>query len=161
MNKILLAAFGTSLIILTACSSSSTGGDNSDTAVLTVPTPEKVVLSENAVVKTGESIFLTYNEADFEAALTEGKDVFLDFHADWCPLCRSNLPNIEDAFDEVGNGNLIGFQVNFDTETSLRKQFKIFSQSQLVLIPGGDVENAVVYPPGLYSKEKVLAILNS
>ncbi len=61
--------------------------------------------------------------------------VALHFRADWCPTCRAQDKVLEGLKSEPGLGVTV-LSVNYDTEKDLKKQFKISSQSTLVVLKG-------------------------
>ena len=78
-----------------------------------------------------------YDAVAFTEAKAARKTVLLDFHADWCPVCRKQGPVIESLVREDGFKNIVAFKVNYDDETSLKKQLKVTSQSTLIVFKGG------------------------
>ena len=84
--------------------------------------------------------FYEFDQATYDAALKEGKIIFLDFYASWCPICKEEEPEIKAAFNELNADNVIGFRVNYNddqtdnSEKSLAKKFGIAYQHTKVLI---------------------------
>lgn len=68
----------------------------------------------------------------YDAAIADGKTVILDFHADWCSTCRANEPIIKRVFSTNTDTNLVGFKVNYDTETALKRTFNVRSQATII-----------------------------
>ncbi|HMD53454.1 MAG TPA: thioredoxin family protein, partial [Phycisphaerae bacterium] len=68
-----------------------------------------------------------YNEAAFAEAKAAGKTVLLDFHADWCPVCRKQGPLLGSLVQEDKLKDIAAFKVNYDDETALKKQLKVTS----------------------------------
>lgn len=68
------------------------------------PTDDLVKLADN---------YFRYDEAAFNQAREDGKVIFLDFHADWCPTCINEHPKIVSAFNTLDHDDVIGFQVHF------------------------------------------------
>lgn len=95
------------------------------------------------VISGNISPYIEFNKADYDKALSEGKIIFLDFYATWCPICRAEAPNIEAGFNELENGSVIGFRVNYndpetdDDEKALAKQFGVTYQHTKVIIRDG------------------------
>ncbi len=89
------------------------------------------------------SLYLEFQQADYEKALADGKIIFLDFYANWCPICRAEAPNIESGFNELNQPNVVGFRVNFndsdtdDNEKALAKKFSIPYQHTKVILKNG------------------------
>lgn len=110
---------------------------------------------------TSQDSIFTYNESDYAAALAAGNDVFLDFFATWCTICRANQQYIDEALAEIDNPNLVHFVVDYDNEIKLKKEFDIFLQSSYVLIPGGNTDAAEKLGPGLFRTEQFVEFLSN
>jgi thioredoxin 1 len=76
-----------------------------------------------------------YSPAALAEAQKADMPVALHFRADWCPTCRAQDKVIESLKSEPGLG-LTVLAVNYDTEKDLKKQYKINSQSTLVVLHG-------------------------
>lgn len=107
---------------------------------------------EGAMVKNGyqgqviagsASRYLAFTKADYDKALQAGKIIFLDFYANWCPICRAEAPVIEAGFNGLTTDQIVGFRVNFndnDTdadEKALAEQFRIPYQHTKVILKNG------------------------
>ncbi|MBI4130314.1 thioredoxin family protein [Candidatus Roizmanbacteria bacterium] len=95
------------------------------------------------VLAGSSSPYLAFTKADYEKALAEGKIVFLDFYANWCPICRGEAPDIEAGFNQLTTDQIVGFRVNYkDSETdadekALAEQFDIPYQHTKVILRNG------------------------
>ncbi|HLD97198.1 MAG TPA: thioredoxin domain-containing protein, partial [Candidatus Nanoarchaeia archaeon] len=76
-----------------------TSGGKTEAAAAAVPAKQ---LAKN---------FHEFDQATYDAALKEGKIIFLDFYASWCPICKEEEPEIKAAFNELNTDNVIGFRV--------------------------------------------------
>ena len=97
-----------------------------------------------------------YNEAAFAEAKAAGKTVLLDFHADWCPVCKKQGPVLGSLVQEDKLKDIAAFKVNYDDETALKKQLKVTSQSTLIVFKG---EKLVSHAVGVTDKDKIRALI--
>lgn len=105
---------------------------------------------EEEVSESDGVVLVDFNQADYDAALASGNDVFLEFYASWCPTCIANAPELEAALEGVTNDNLVAFRVDYDNSAELQKQFDVLSQSTYILIAGGDLDSYDTLGPGLF-----------
>lgn len=84
--------------------------------------------------------YIEFNKTDYEKALADGKVVFLEFYANWCPICRAQEPMLFEGFNSLNNPNVVGFRVNYndsDTdgfEKELAKKLNITYQHTHVIL---------------------------
>lgn len=110
-----------------------------------------------------QSLFLTFTQADYEEALASDKIVFLNFYANWCPICRGEETVFKAGFDFLKSDRVIGFRVNFnDSETDqaekeLAQKFGVGYQHHKIIIKKGQ---AVLSDPDVWSQEKFLEVIN-
>lgn len=98
-----------------------------------------------------------YSAAALAEAQKADMPVALHFRADWCPTCRAQDKVLESLKSEPGLGVTV-LSVNYDTEKDLKKQFKISSQSTLVVLKGQKEAARLV---GDTSKLKILMALKT
>ena len=98
-----------------------------------------------------------YSAAALAEAQKADMPVALHFRADWCPTCRAQDKVLESLKSEPGLGVTV-LSVNYDTEKDLKKQFKISSQSTLVVLKGHKEAARLV---GDTSKLNILMALKS
>ena len=93
MNKLILVLLVTALI-LCGCGSGSED---------TLPTTESTAPSETA--DTSAPDFVMYDKDGDAVRLSdfEGKPVILNFWASWCGPCKSEMPELEAAYQEYGS----------------------------------------------------------
>ncbi len=78
--------------------------------------------------------YYRYDPDAYQKAKDDSKAIFLDFHANWCPICRSEHPEIVAAFNELENDDIIGFQVHYnddeteDFDTEIIREFNVVYQ---------------------------------
>jgi len=100
--------------------------------------------------------FQKYSNAAYANAISDGKIVLLDFHADWCSVCISNGPKLSQAFDNLDDNNLVGFKVNYDSEAELKKAFGVTSQATFILLKDGKEAGRTMGPKSVEDFEKLL-----
>ena len=99
--------------------------------------------SKNNLIAGSDSRYYSFSMSEYEAAIADGKIVFLDFYANWCPICRAEAPEIETGFDELSRNDVVGFRVNFkddatsDDEKKLAQEFSIPYQHTKVILKNG------------------------
>lgn len=96
-----------------------------------------------SVLAGKSSPYLEFQKADYEKALNSGKIVFLNFYANWCPICRAETPAVYSAFGKLTTDNIVGFRVNFndsdtdEDEKALAKEFGVTYQHTKVILKDG------------------------
>lgn len=87
--------------------------------------------------------FVEFSQAGYDKAISDGKIVFLDFYANWCPVCRAEAPEIDAGFNGLTTDQIVGFRVNFkdsDTdsdEAALAQKFNVPYQHTKVILKNG------------------------
>lgn len=88
---------------------------------------------------------LDFSVADYAAARESGRMIVLFFYANWCPICKAEMPKIEQAFNQLTSDQIVGFRVNYndsdtdDVEKSLAREFGIAYQHTKVFVKDGAV----------------------
>ncbi len=96
-----------------------------------------------AVLAGKASPVIDFNSADYQAALQTDKLIVLYFYANWCPICRAEVPQMYSAFEELNNPNVIAFRVNFNdgqadsSEIELARQFGVPYQHTKIFVKSG------------------------
>ena len=70
----------------------------------------------------------------FRSAQAADKAILLDVTASWCPTCRQQRPIVEQI--EKEKPDLVVYEVDFDTAKDVLKQFRVQSQSTLIVFHG-------------------------
>jgi thioredoxin 1 len=78
-----------------------------------------------------------YDKAQFDHDLAAGKPTILYLHAAWCPTCRAQKPIVDKLSDDPALKQVTIFVADFDTETDLKKQYRISQQSTFVVFKQG------------------------
>ena len=127
-------------------------------------TDRGVATQYNGTVLAGTSApLIDYNKADYDAAVKSDKLVALYFVANWCPICKVELPKLYATFNELITDKVIGFQVNYnDSETdanekALAREFNVTYQHTKVFLKNG---KQVLKSPESWSKERHLSEIN-
>jgi len=67
--------------------------------------------------------YVPFTKAAYDEALSSGKVIYLEFYANWCPICAQQAPGIEAAFARIDDPDVVGFRVNYkDSETDADEQ---------------------------------------
>jgi thioredoxin 1 len=78
-----------------------------------------------------------FSAAAFDRLLGNGQPVVVDFHADWCPICRAQAPIVKELLATPELKNVTVLIANYDTELALRKSLNVAKQSTLVVFRHG------------------------
>lgn len=87
-----------------------------------------VLLSFEAVARQ------PFDAKAFEQAQAAGKTILIDVTASWCPVCRKQQPIIGRL--EKDKAALVVYGVDFDRDKNVLKQFRVQSQSTLIVFKG-------------------------
>lgn len=80
----------------------------------------------------------------------------VDFWAEWCGPCRTQLPILDEVYEELKDKATIG-KVNVDEELELAQIFGVQSIPTLVLLKDGKAIDIMV---GVQSKETLVNKIN-
>ncbi|MBI4173832.1 MAG: thioredoxin family protein [Candidatus Aenigmarchaeota archaeon] len=69
---------------------------------------------QGQVLAGKSALLLDFVQADYEQAMQTNRLVVLYFYADWCPICKAEVPQLYAAFDQLQSENVVGFRVNFN-----------------------------------------------
>lgn len=109
------------------------------------------------------SPLLDFQKQDYEQALKSDKLVVLYFYANWCPICKEEVPKLKSAFNELSSDKVIGFRINYndsDTDSDevvLAKEFGVAYQHTKVFLKNG---KRVLKSPESWGKERYLEEIN-
>ncbi|MBI4360488.1 redoxin domain-containing protein [Candidatus Micrarchaeota archaeon] len=125
-----------------------------------IPAAENADPTPKATTSLGGGFYEPFTKIRYEQARTEGKTVFLEFYANWCPICKQQEPHIEAAFQEITDESVIGFRVNYndddtdDDERQLARQFGVsYQHTHVILDSQGNVKTKSLE---LWDKNRVL-----
>ena len=114
---------------------------------------------EPGLVGGGISRYYDWNNAMFDQAVAEGKTIYLEFSANWCPTCQSQEPHLIAGFAELNDPNVVGFKIHYkddettDEHTALAKQYGIAYQHTKVVLKDG---KQVLKSPEAWTKDRFL-----
>lgn len=108
--------------------------------------------------------YLEFTQEGYDKALQNKKVVVLNFYANWCPICRAELPDVKSAFDSLENRDVVGFQVNYNDdqtdadEKALAKEFGVTYQHTKVILKD---KQQVLKETAQWSKEEFVTQINT
>ncbi|MDE2600477.1 MAG: thioredoxin family protein [Rhodocyclaceae bacterium] len=78
-----------------------------------------------------------FTQQDFDKLAHDGKPVVVHVSATWCPTCKAQKPIVENLSKQPAYKDVAILTVDFDTDKSILKQFKVNMQSTLIAFKGG------------------------
>ncbi|HLD59721.1 MAG TPA: thioredoxin domain-containing protein [Candidatus Bilamarchaeaceae archaeon] len=140
------------ILFLAGCTQISSA-DTEANNIINNNTGEKDAMAE-------KSDYLSFSKEKYDKSKQEGKTIFLEFAADWCPSCQSQHPKNVEAFEQLKDKEIIGFRVNFkdsntdEDEVNLAKEFGItYQHTRVILNSEGEV---VQKATGEWSSGKII-----
>jgi len=95
-----------------------------------------MLISSAALVAAAGEI-KTFSQQDFDRLAQAGKPVVVDVSAPWCPTCKAQKPIVDSLAKQPAYKDVTIFTVDFDSEKTVLKQFKVNMQSTLIAFNGG------------------------
>jgi thiol-disulfide isomerase/thioredoxin len=92
------------------------------------------IFTQDMVVKASE--FLPYSREIFEEVQKQDKNILLQYHASWCPICKRQRNVLETLTKDPAFSKVEFISANYDTDKDVRKQFAVKGQSTLILFQG-------------------------
>lgn len=99
-----------------------------------------------------------FEPASFAAAQAAGAPILVDISASWCPTCKAQKPIIDALAREPANDDLIIFEVDFDSQKPVVRDFGARSQSTLIAFNGKTETGRSV---GDTNPKSIAALVNS
>jgi len=77
-----------------------------------------------------------YDPQAFAIAQAAGKPILVDVHASWCPICAKQRPILASLERTPELSDLVVFDVDFDSQKDIVRQFGAQQQSTLIVFKG-------------------------
>jgi thiol-disulfide isomerase/thioredoxin len=126
---------------------------------------ESMTISYSGEVLAGDKAkFINFVKSDYDQAFKTDKLIVLYFYANWCPICKAELPKLYDAFNELNTDQVVGFRVSFnDNETdsdekNLAREFGVAYQHTKVFLKNGQ---RIGKWPDSWNKDRYLEEINN
>ena len=98
------------------------------------------VLAVSAVLSVGSTAIAAdnkpFDQTAFEAAQVAGKPILVEVSAPWCPVCKVQAPILSKLKADPKFKELVGFNIDFDSQKELLKKFGVQKQSTLIVFKG-------------------------
>src|SRR3989338_199794 len=117
-----------------------------------------------AILEGTATKYYDFDKIHYEHLLKEGKIIFLNFYASWCPICKAEQPDLFAAFNELSNPDAVGYRIHFndnevtDDDKEMAKKFGItYQHTKVIINSNGDV---VLKSLEEFSRERVISEIN-
>jgi thioredoxin 1 len=78
----------------------------------------------------------SFTAAAFDAAQKAGKPILIHVSAPWCPTCKAQMPTVNGLASEPRFKDLQVFEVDFDSQKDVLREFGVRQQSTLIVFKG-------------------------
>ena len=100
---------------------------------------------------------LELNDNNFsENVFTSNKPIVIAFTADWCSICKSFDPSLQNLNNIYGNKIRFG-KVNIDESFALANRFQVSKLPTFIIFNKNEIDNVII---GALSEEKFKKILD-
>ena len=119
----------------------------------------EVRMKEPGLVGGGVSRYYDWDKTKFDQAVADGKTVYLEFSANWCPVCQNQEPQLIAGFAELNDPNVVGFKIHYnddqttDEHKALIQQYQIAYQHTKVVLKDG---KQVLKSPEAWTKDRFI-----
>ena len=114
--------------------------------------------TNNSMMGAGKASYTAYEATAYQKAKSEGKVIYLEFYAPWCPTCRGYEPKLLSAFQimsaDAKYKDVVGFKVDYDTQNDLKGMFGVVGQHTHVII--GKDGKVVVQSREIWSSQDLM-----
>ena len=97
-------------------------------------------------------VYVINSAKEFDELVESGKNVLVDFYADWCGPCKMQAPIVDAIAEE--NSDVVVAKLNVDDVDDVAERFNIVSIPTLLISKGGTLVKNFV---GVTMKAHVLA----
>lgn len=77
-----------------------------------------------------------YSADAFASAQAADAPIVVHVTAEWCPTCHVQRPIVRSLAEDAENPDLVVFEIDFDSDKDLLRQFGVSSQSTLIAFRG-------------------------
>ena len=77
-----------------------------------------------------------FDRQAFEQAQAAGKPILVEVSAPWCPICKAQAPILSKLRSDSRFKELVSFNIDFDSQKDLLRQFRVQTQSTLIVFKG-------------------------
>ncbi len=81
--------------------------------------------------------FSAYQPDSFPKLLATGGPVIVHVHAEWCAVCKAQMPIINQTLAAPAYANVKTVRVNFDKDKQFLADYKVVRQSTILVFKGG------------------------
>ncbi|MDY5982985.1 MAG: thioredoxin [Anaeroplasma sp.] len=99
-------------------------------------------------------VYVIHSAKEFDELVESGKNVLVDFYADWCGPCKMQAPIVDAIAEE--NSDVVVAKLNVDDVDDVAERFNIVSIPTLLIFKGGKLVKNFV---GVTMKANILAAL--
>ena len=99
-------------------------------------------------------VYVINSAKEFDELVESGKNVLVDFYADWSGPCKMQAPIVEAIAEE--NSDVVVAKLNVDDVDDVAERFNIVSIPTLLIFKGGKLVKNFV---GVTMKANILAAL--
>ena len=103
----------------------------------------QLIGGDTAPVHAGEK--MNFDQAAFDAAQAAGKPILIDIRADWCIVCARQAPIIQSLAAQPRFSELVVFEIDFDSQKDLVRDFDAFRQATLIAYKGSEEVGRSIY----------------
>ncbi len=120
----------------------------------------QVIVNNPPAATQGNVEYVPFTLVAYEQAKAEGKTIFLEFYANWCPTCVAQAPALKEGLESLSSDKLVAFRVNYkDTETddaerALAQKFNITYQHTHFITDA--LENELLRSQEQWNKQAVI-----